>query len=501
MGNVLVKEETLIQIADAIREKNGSNDSYRPGEMPDAILDISTYSGEGADPNKPIRFYGPYGDLIYSYTVGEFSELSELPVLPVYKGLTPQCWNWSLENILTMEGETEIGSLYITDDGATRIYIELLEGALNPKIGFIQNAANSVWVDWGDGSPMETSDIAGEETSIEHQYAKAGEYVIRFVPEDDAVFSFIGDSCSTRILHKTLDYSYKNEVYGTAIKKIEIGEGMTEFGGRCFNCSALESVTIPKEITSFNNAFQGCTSLKVVTFPQGVLSLTVYGMRGCRMLEKLLFSDAKISLLGTSVADCYNLKELILPLGISLNYSDIFSYCYTLRRVVFPKHAKKISGDIFEYCYSLKEVILNEELTEIGSSAFKSCEALNEICIPESVAKIGSSAFYHCFGLRRINLPSKLTVIYANTFYSCYSLTEITIPNEVTEIQYNAFNNCLGMEHYYMFPTTPPTMSDVSSFSGIPDGCKIHVPKGCLEAYQSAENWSIYADYMVEMEA
>lgn len=500
MGNVLVKEETLTQIADAIREKSSSGESYKPGEMPEAILNISTYSGEGADPNKPIRFYGPYGDLVYSYTVSEFLELSELPVLPVYKGLTAQCWNWSLENILAMEGETEIGSLYITDDGATRIYIELLDEALNPRIGFIQNTSNSVWVDWGDGSSMETSDVAGEEISIEHQYTQAGEYVIRLVPEDDAVFSFIGDSNSTRILHKTLDYSYKNEVYGNAIKKIEIGKGMTEFGGRCFNCSSLESVTIPKEVTSFNNAFQGCKSLKVVTFPQGVLSLTVYGMRGCRMLEKLLFSDTNISLLGTSVADCYNLKELIFPLGIYLTYSDIFSYCYTLRRVVFPKNAKKIPGDIFEYCYSLKEVILNEELTEIGSSAFKSCEALNEISIPENVAKIGSSAFYYCFGLRRINLPSKITAIYSNTFHSCYSLTEITIPNGVTEIQYNAFNNCVGMEHYYMFPTTPPTMSDVSSFSGIPDGCKIHVPKGCLEAYQSAENWNTYADYMVEME-
>ena len=44
MGNVLVKKETLTQIADAIREKSGSSDSYRPREMPEAILEISTYS-------------------------------------------------------------------------------------------------------------------------------------------------------------------------------------------------------------------------------------------------------------------------------------------------------------------------------------------------------------------------------------------------------------------------------------------------------------------------
>ena len=94
MGNVLVKEETLTQIADAIREKSGSSDTYRPGEMPEAILEISTYSGEGADPNKPIRFYDPYGNLVYSYSVSEMEELTELPNLPEFAGLIGQEWNW-----------------------------------------------------------------------------------------------------------------------------------------------------------------------------------------------------------------------------------------------------------------------------------------------------------------------------------------------------------------------------------------------------------------------
>ena len=64
MGNVLVKEETLTQIADAIREKSGTDDLYKPEEMPEAILEILTYSGDGADPNKPVRFYDPYGELV-----------------------------------------------------------------------------------------------------------------------------------------------------------------------------------------------------------------------------------------------------------------------------------------------------------------------------------------------------------------------------------------------------------------------------------------------------
>ena len=61
--NVLISEDTLVDIADAIREKNGETKLYRPDEMPQAILEIKTSSGTGevADDSKSIRFYGPYG--------------------------------------------------------------------------------------------------------------------------------------------------------------------------------------------------------------------------------------------------------------------------------------------------------------------------------------------------------------------------------------------------------------------------------------------------------
>lgn len=404
MGNVLVKEETLTQIADAIREKSGSSDSYRPGEMPEAILDISTYSGEGADPNKPIRFYDPYGNLIYSYTVNEFSVMTELPPLPEYRGLIGQEWNWSLEKIKTVNGEVEIGSNYITDDGNTRIYVTL-EGELNPKIGFTQSAANSVLIDWGDETDLSSSDIFGDEmVSIEHQYAKPGNYVICLSPVDGAEYTLVGDSYSTKILHKTTDNFYGNRVYGNAIRKIEIGKGITEFSTRCFNCASLESVTVPKEITAFGNAFQGTKRIKCLTLPKAVTSLTSYAVRGSAQLEKIFFSESKISLGG--------------------------------------------------YCYALKSV----------------------------------------------NIPEKVTKINANTFYCCYSLREITIPKDVTEIMTSAFGNCYGMEHYYILPETPPVLGNVNVFDKIPETCKIHVPKGCLEVYQTAEYWSEYADHMVEME-
>ena len=45
MANVLVQESSLINIADAIREKNGSTDLYKPSEMAEAIKNINIGGG------------------------------------------------------------------------------------------------------------------------------------------------------------------------------------------------------------------------------------------------------------------------------------------------------------------------------------------------------------------------------------------------------------------------------------------------------------------------
>lgn len=45
MANVLVNDASLSAIADAIRGKNGSSDTYTPGEMASAITEIPTGSG------------------------------------------------------------------------------------------------------------------------------------------------------------------------------------------------------------------------------------------------------------------------------------------------------------------------------------------------------------------------------------------------------------------------------------------------------------------------
>ena len=148
----------------------------------------------------------------------------------------------------------------------------------------------------------------------------------------------------------------------------------------------------------------------------------------------------------------------------------------------------------------LEEVVIPEGVKYIEGYAFDGCSKLKNINIPEGVVQIGSSAFYNCYALRELKLPETIQTIGVSGIRNCYSLTESTIPSNVIFVGAMAFAGNYGIENYYFLPTTPPTLGSTNVFSDISSTCKIHVPKGCLEAYQTTANWSTYVDYIVEME-
>ena len=150
------------------------------------------------------------------------------------------------------------------------------------------------------------------------------------------------------------------------------------------------------------------------------------------------------------------------------------------------------------YCNMLQKMEIGSGVTSIGSSAFYSCYSLSSITIPDGVTSIGNSAFSYCYSLDSITIPDGVTSIGNSAFQRCYSLLSITVPDGVTSIGNTAFSYCYGMKEYHLLPATPPTLSNTNAFTNIPDDCITYVPAGSLEAYQTATNWSAYADQMQE---
>lgn len=135
--------------------------STPPGDnMSNWAASIASIPSGGSSPAKmnDVVFRDYDGTILHSYTKQEALALTQLPSLPTRTGLTCQGWNWTLQQMkdyVTSYDKCEIGAMYTTDDGKTRIKITIYDSKYsNIPIVFVQTITNGVEVDWGDGSTV-----------------------------------------------------------------------------------------------------------------------------------------------------------------------------------------------------------------------------------------------------------------------------------------------------------------------------------------------------------
>ena len=191
-------------------------------------------------------------------------------------------------------------------------------------------------------------------------------------------------------------------------------------------------------------------------------------------------------------------RAVIGSRGVTSIGTFAFRYCYSLASVTIPDGVTSIGNSAFSCCYSLASVTIPDGVASIGNSAFFSCYSLASVTIPDGVTSIGTFAFFSCYSLASVTIPDGVTSIGNSAFSSCGSLASVTIPDGVTSIGTSAFRYCYGAKEYHLLPTTPLSLLNANAFNGIPSDCIIYVPVGSLEAYQTATNWSTYADQMQE---
>ena len=312
-----------------------TNNIYVVGESGMSIQ-LIPYKPEGPNEiSKEVNFLDYDGTILYSYTAADFAALSSMPANPTRDGLTAQGWNWSLANAkayVAKCGKLNIGQMYITDDGKTRIYIHLEEGRTSPVLSVCPNG--TVDIDWGDGTVHDT--LTGSNTSTAvytsaHSYAAPGDYVIQLTVTGSMGFG------SNGLLVYTSNSDNRNRVYRNAIRKVELGSGVTSIGGGTFSsCYSLSSITIPDGVTSIGEyAFNSCSSLSSITIPDSVTSIGGGTFSSCFSLSSITIPDGVTSIGEAAFDSCYSLSSITIPAGVTSIGYGAFGGCYGIARLYF----------------------------------------------------------------------------------------------------------------------------------------------------------------------
>ena len=374
----LYEEASVQAIADAIRAKAGTVDTYKISEMPNAIANIPSGGGGTAPSAKwnDVTFIDYDGSILYSYSLEEAQALTELPALPSHDGLGCQGWNWTLEAIKALNRPVTVGAMYITDNGATRLHIRIATiGRMTVPLYIGQTVSNGVSIDWGDGSTTQTLSGTGN-VNTSHTYAEPGDYVISLMPKDGCTLSFGDGSSSYCVIGSTENNGI---VYCNMLQDVSIGKNVTSIGNYAFSkCYSLASITIPDGVTSIvNSAFSNCYSLASITIPDSVTSIGNYAF-----------------------SSCYSLASITIPDSVTSIRNYAFSSCCSLASITIPDSVTSIGSNAFYYFFSLASIIIPTGVTSIGDSVFSMCCSLASITIPDGVTSIGINAFQSCLGIR-----------------------------------------------------------------------------------------------------
>lgn len=473
-----------------------------------------TPSSHGSD----VNFRDCDGTLLYSYSKDQFLALTELPPLPTREGLICQGWNWDLEDAQSYVrdyGKQEIGATYITDDGKTRLYINITsEYITDVSLCFKQTKSDGVIIDWGDGSPMQTLSSSGK-VSTTHVYSNIGTYIISLeVIEGCELYLGHESQYSGTILGK---YSSSNWTRLDKLTAVEIGKNVPAISPYAFYaCRKLSFITIPERLYIGKEAFYD-SNIYYVSIPKYAIAIEVNAFYSCKSLVYISIPQSVWQIQSGAFLSCSSLYSVFLPETVTAIEEDTFSDCNSLTSITISKNLTKIGTSAFSYCASLLSIPIPATTNSYGLSIFqysglcdippinnfniadlfKRCENLTKVNITEGTTVIGARVFKECYNISSVFIPEGVTTINSSAFAQCYSLIHVEFPSTITTIESQAFSDCYGKRVFdFRKSTLVPTMAYYMDFNV--DGLKIVVPDSLYDEWISATNWASVASKIVK---
>lgn len=333
MALAVIQEQNLSDIADAIRSKNGTSDTYKPSQMAQAISDIPTGGGQDSGGKYLVQVIDYDGTVLKQDHLNSGATFT-MPDQPSHSRLVFQEWS-SYETItgttITVGNrDIIIGAIYTTASGMNEYDI-----LLNKATGLTVSFSASGTKDWGDGITN---------SSNSHTYSDYGSYTIK----------------------TSGVYIAGNYGYGWLIRAFLATPTMISY--QMFNsCGALEAVSLPRGITTSQSSNMSyCKSLKSITYPSTMTGIVA----------------------GSSLRSCYTLGKVVFPKNISQLESMCFENCYQLTGTMrVPPSIQSIGSYVFNNC-SFRMYDFSEFTNVVpldNTNAFQGISGQCKIIVPDAL--------------------------------------------------------------------------------------------------------------------
>jgi hypothetical protein len=381
MSNKLYEESSIQAIADSIRAKNGSSDTYTVAEMAAAIDDI---------PTGGTVYEETWSSQGLTYTLTSDGTLKITATNDVFIG-HPDI----IRNIIYCIKKIDATDTHIQGTAQDEGFMRFIDDAIPAKSLNIQ-------FDFGSGfyyirnnafrnAPIASFTIPSTVRFIDALAFSGSKLTAITIPSNverlgQEAFKNCAALVSVDIAQSQNNYAIGSSAFEgcTALASVSIANAATEIGSSAFkNCGALTSITLPntlEEIAPY--AFQNCEALTSIDIPS-VTYIGNYAFQNCEALTSIDFSSLEEAEY-EAFYGCNNLIEtvdtpgvLTIPDTLTTTHRDTFclrnGQTAHLTNVVIGAGLTTTTEWMFGRQTALQSVTFKGVMTSIDSLTFTQC--------------------------------------------------------------------------------------------------------------------------------
>ncbi len=287
--------------------------------------------------------------------------------------------------------------------------------------------------------------------------------------------------------------------------------------------SSLESIGVDAfKLSSGNIDFSNCTSLTSIQDRAFMETKMALDFTHCKSLQNFgaycfWYAQGNVTLPDNLEAlsaftfqnfrGSVDFSSSLKSIGAGAFLSSSFS-----RPIVLPSSLESIGVDAFKLSSGNIDFSNCTSLTSIQDRAFMETKMALDFTHCKSLQNFGAHCFWYAQG--NVTLPDNLDALSAFSFQnfrgsvdlgSCLktigsfafgnsTIKDILLPASVQSIASDAFKGCSKLESITSLNSIPPVL-EINVFAGVnKTTCKLYVPKGSIELYKAAAQWTEFFD-------